>query len=210
MESTRHPGDVPESLAIAHVLCMDLVGFSKFSTDAQHAHISLLEEVVKKTEAFDRALRDEDMIRLPTGDGMALVFLKNAEAPARCARQISTALRHHSGIQLRMGINSGPAHPREDIRGGENVVGAGINHAQRAMDCGGAGHILLTKLAADFLSEREEWKACLHWLGEYTVKHNQKVHLYNFYGDDFGNPGPPPQSLVVREPGAPVACRQAF
>ena len=186
----------PKSLEMAHVLFMDVVGFSKHPMDGQLALIDRLEDAVRNTNTFRQAVKRDELIRLPTGDGMALVF-PGAGPPRRRRGAPATSPRSLVGmdIPVRMGINSGPVHPRADIRGGENVAGAGINHAQRAMDCGGAGHILLTDKTADILTElNQEWKDCIHPLGDYSVKHNLKLRLYNppsLRGDGFGNSATP-------------------
>ncbi len=161
---------VPTSIEFAHVLFLDVVGFSKRLMDEQLRLIDRLEGIVRETSAFQQALEAENLIRLPTGDGMALVFLRDPAAAATFAREVSIALKN-TDIPVRMGINSGPVHPRADIRGDANVAGAGINHAQRAMDCGGKGHILLTGNTAEALVElSQEWKNSIHPLGEFFGK----------------------------------------
>ena len=140
---------------IAHVLFIDIVGYSKLSINDQHAAVEELNRIVRASEEFQRAEAANRLIRIPTGDGMVLVFYTNPEAPAQCAVEISRALKEHPRLQLRMGIHSGPVSEVVDVNERANLAGAGINMAKRVMDCGDAGHILLSKHVAEDLEEYE-------------------------------------------------------
>jgi tetratricopeptide (TPR) repeat protein/class 3 adenylate cyclase len=177
----------PTKLEIAHVLFTDIVGYSKLPLDHQKEVLGTLQEVVSSTPEFLRAQASQQMIRLPTGDGMAIVFFEDAEAAARCAIEVSRALKSHPEIPLRMGLHSGPVYRVADINANQNVAGGGINIAQRVMDCGDAGHILASQSVADVLGHLSRWKECLHDLGETDVKHGVRVHLYNVYTEEVGN-----------------------
>src|SRR5437588_1413147 len=174
-------------LEIAHVLFMDVVGFSKLLINDQSELLEQLNQVVRDTSHFREAEASGKLIRLPTGDGMALVFLNHAEAPVECALEISEALQTYPQIQLRMGVHSGPINPVSDVNDRANVTGAGINMAQRVMDCGDAGHILLSRRAAEDLEQYRQWQPCLHDLGECEVKHGVRLHVFNLYTDKLGN-----------------------
>src|SRR5256884_4309294 len=174
-------------LEIAHVLFIDIVGYSKLSIDDQHAAIEELTKIVRASEQFQRAEAANRLIRIPTGDGMVLVFYTNPEAPAQCAVEISCALKEHPRLQLRMGIHSGPVSGVVDVNERVNLAGAGINMAKRVMDCGDAGHILLSKHVAEDLEEYEKWRPLLHDLGWCEVKHGVRVSVVNLYDDQFGN-----------------------
>src|SRR5437870_7953566 len=174
-------------LEIAHVLFIDIVGYSKLSISDQHATVEELNRVVRDSEQFQRAEAADRLIRIPTGDGMVLVFYTNPEAPVQCAVEISRALKEHPRLQLRMGIHSGPVSGVVDLNERANLAGAGINMAQRVMDCGDAGHILLSKHVAEDLEEYEQWRPLLHDLGSCEVKHGVRVSIANLYGDQFGN-----------------------
>jgi class 3 adenylate cyclase len=145
-------------LEIAHVLFIDIVGYSKLSINQQHAAIEELNRIVRASDQFQRAEAANRLIRIPTGDGMVLVFYTNPEAPTQCAVEISRALREHPSLQLRMGIHSGPVSGVLDVNERANLTGAGINIAKRVMDCGDAGHILLSKHVAEDLEEYERWR----------------------------------------------------
>ena len=175
------------NLEIAHVLFTDIVGYSKLPMDQQQRVLRQLQKAVRNTEEFTRAQSEDSLIRLPTGDGMALVFFGDPQAPARCAVQLARSLRATPEIELRMGIHTGPVYRVEDINANHNVAGGGINIAQRVMDCGGAGHILVSRNVADVLSQLSTWGSLLHDLGEAEVKHGVKVHIFNLVGEDFGN-----------------------
>src|SRR5213594_4454022 len=174
-------------LEIAHVLFIDIVGYSKLSIDDQHAAIEELTKIVRASEQFQRAEAANRLIRIPTGDGMVLVFYTNPEAPAQCAVEISRALKEHPRLQLRMGIHSGPVSGVVDVNERANLAGAGINMAKRVMDCGDAGHILLSKHVAEDLEEYEKWRPLLHDLGTCESKHGVRVSVVNLYDPQFGN-----------------------
>src|SRR6266478_5460433 len=175
-------------LEIAHVLFIDIVGYSKLSISDQHAAVEELTWIVRASEQFQRAEAASRLIRIPTGDGMVLVFYTNPEAPAQCAVEISGALKEHPRLQLRMGIHSGPVSGVVDVNERANLTGAGINMAQRVMDCGDAGHILLSKHVAEDLEEYEQWRPLLHDLGTCEVKHGMRVGVTNLYSNEVGNP----------------------
>src|SRR5882672_5360202 len=175
-------------LEIAHVLFIDIVGYSKLSVNEQHAAVEELNQIVRASEQFQRAEAANRLLKIPTGDGMALVFYTSPEAPAQCAVEISSALKENPRLQLRMGIHSGPVSGVVDVNERANIAGAGINIAQRVMDCGDAGHILISKHAAEDLEQYDQWQPYLHDIGECEVKHGTPVHVANFYTGDFGNP----------------------
>src|SRR3984893_14106240 len=175
-------------LEIAHVLFMDVVGFSKLLINDQSEILEQLNQLVRETPHFREAEAGGKLIRLSTGDGMALVFSNSAEAPVECALETSRALKSYPQIQLRMGVHSGPVNAVNDVNDRSNVTGAGINMAQRVMDCGDAGHILLSRHVAEDLEQYRQWQPCLHDLGECEVKHGARVSVVNFYTDDLGNP----------------------
>ncbi len=174
-------------LEIAHVLFIDIVGYSKLSINDQHAAVEELNRIVRASEQFQQAEAADRLIRIPTGDGMVLVFYTNPEAPAQCAVEISRALKEHPRLQLRMGIHSGPVSGVVDVNERANLAGAGINMAKRVMDCGDAGHILLSKHVAEDLEEYEKWRPFLHDLGTFEAKHGVRVSVVNLYDDQFGN-----------------------
>jgi tetratricopeptide (TPR) repeat protein/class 3 adenylate cyclase len=192
------------SLEMAHVLFVDIVAYSKLPMDQQQGLLCELREAVRNTPAFARAQKADKLISLPTGDGMALVFFDDPEFPARCAVELSRALRERPEIKLRMGIHTGPVYRVEDINAARNVAGGGINIAQRVMDCGDAGHILISKTVADVLDQVSTWKTALHDLGEAEVKHGVRVHLYNLYTDDAGNRELPQKLRAARTAAAMV------
>src|SRR5438046_1548633 len=174
-------------LEIAHVLFIDIVGYSKLSINDQHAAVEKLNQIVRTSEQFQRADSAGCLLKVATGDGMALVFYTSPEAPAQCAVEISRALKEHPRLQLRMGIHSGPVSGVVDVNERANVAGAGINMAKRVMDCGDAGHILLSKHVAEDLEEYEKWRPFLHDLGTFEAKHGVRVSVVNLYDDQFGN-----------------------
>src|SRR6516162_11744122 len=175
-------------LEIGHVLFIDIVGYSKLLINEQRERIQELREIVRGTEQFRLAEADGKLMRLPTGDGGALVFRNSPEAPVLCALEISKALKNHPELHVRMGIHSGPVNEIADLNEQANIAGAGINTAQRVMDCGDAGHILLSKHVADDLEQYPRWRPYLHPLGECTVNHGARVGVVNFYNDEIGNP----------------------
>src|SRR6476646_9157643 len=178
-------------LEIAHVLFMDIVGYSKLLTDEQSEALQELNQVVRSTEVVRQAQAADALTILPTGDGMALVFTGSVEEPVECALEISRALRAEPSLPVRMGIHSGPIHHVKDANGRENIAGVGINIAQRVMDCGDAGHILVSKRVADDLAQQRRWQPYIHELGDVEVKHGVVVSLVNLYAETIGNPTPP-------------------
>jgi adenylate cyclase len=200
-------------LEIGHVLFIDIVGYSKLLIDEQRDYLHTLNEVVSQTDSFRAADAAGKLTRLPTGDGMALVFATTPDAPVSCALEISKALRSHPELQVRMGIHSGPVSGTTDVNDRSNVAGAGINLAQRVMDCGDAGHILLSKRVADDLEQYRQWRSHLHDLGECDVKHDVCVHVFNFYTDDAGNSDLPKKVIGAaaqsRRVTAPLAKKSA-
>jgi len=185
-------------LEIAHVLFTDIVGYSKLPIHQQRAFVERLNEIVRATDEFQAAEAAGHLIKIPTGDGMALVFYHSPEAPVECALEISRALREHQELRLRMGIHSGPVSGVVDLSGKANVAGAGINMAQRVMDCGDAGHILLSKHVAEDLEQYPHWQPHLHDLGECEVKHGVRVSVANLYTQDLGNPAVPEKLMAAR------------
>jgi TolB-like protein len=177
-------------LEIGHVLFMDIVGFSKLLVDEQTKCSSHLNQIARNTEQFRIAEAAGRLIRLPTGDGMVLVFFTGPEAPARCAMEIARSLKDAS-FGLRMGIHSGPINKVSDVNDRSNVAGTGINMAQRVMDCGDAGHILVTRRVAEDLEQHSKWRPRLHHLGQFEVKHGVKLDIISLYTDEVGNPALP-------------------
>jgi serine/threonine-protein kinase len=173
---------------IGHVLFIDIVGYSKLLIDQQRERIHELKEIVRGTEQFHRAEAEGKLLRLPTGDGGALVFRNTQEAPVLCALEISKALKKHPELRVRMGIHSGPVNEVADLNEQMNVAGAGVNIAQRVMDYGDAGHILLSKHVAEDLEDYARWRSYLHALGECKTKHGEIVSVVNLYNDEVGNP----------------------
>jgi len=178
-------------LEIAHVLFIDIVGYSKLRINEQSAHIEKLREIVRATEQFRTAEAEGKLLRLPTGDGGALAFRNNPEAPVLCAEEIAKALKSHPEIRVRMGIHSGPVNEVTDLNEQANIAGAGINIAQRIMDCGDAGHILVSKHAAEDLEQYDQWQPYLHDLGECEGKHGERLHVVNLYNNEIGNSAVP-------------------
>ncbi len=174
-------------LKLGHVLFMDIVGYSKLLVDEQSDLTRELNQIVRNTEQVRSAEAKGKLIRLPTGDGMALVFFTSPAAPMQCALEISHALKQYPAIKLRMGLHSGPVNAVFDVNERENVAGIGINLAQRVMDCGDAGHILLSKRVAEDLSQYVRWREHVHELGQIEVKHGVKVDVASFYNGEIGN-----------------------
>ena len=185
-------------LEIAYVLFVDIVGYSKLLIDQQRRLLELLNEIVRGTEQFRKAEASHRLITIPTGDGMALVFYNTPEAPVECALEISRAARKHPELKLRMGVHSGPVSGVVDVSGRANIAGAGINIAQRVMDCGDAEHILLSRHVAEDLEQLGHWKKHLHDLGEAEVKHGSRVSVVNLYTEELGNPEVPQKFLQAR------------
>src|SRR2546429_667560 len=178
-------------LEIGHVLFVDIVGYSKLLINEQRALLDTLNQIIRNTDEFRSAETAGRLIKIPTGDGMALVFYNSPESPVECALEISRALKEHPQLQLRMGVHSGPVSGVIDVNERANVAGAGINLAQRVMDCGDAGHILLSKHVAEDLEEYEQWRPLLHDLGTCEVKHGVRLSVVNLYTKDLGNPEEP-------------------
>src|SRR5438128_4344923 len=193
-QAERHP-----KVEIAHVLTMDVVEYSTLLITEQTQVMGELTSVVKNTQRFQRGESEGKLVRIPTGDGMALVFFDDPQAPIECGMEIAAALKSHPEIGLRIGIHSGPVNAVVDVSDRANVADAGIDMAQRVMDCGDAGHILLSKRVADDLAPFPRWNPHLHDLGECEVKHGRKISLVNFYTDDVGNPEPPKKCQVPKE-----------
>jgi TolB-like protein/class 3 adenylate cyclase/Flp pilus assembly protein TadD len=189
-------------LEIAHVLFIDIVGYSKLSINQQSAVIDELSKAVRSSDQYQKAEAAARLIKIPTGDGMALVFYTSPAAPAQCAVEISRALKEHPRLQLRMGVHSGPVSGVIDVRGQANLAGAGLNMAQRVMDCGDAGHILLSKHVAEDLEEYEQWRPLLHDLGACEVKHGVRVSIVNLHADQVGNPQLPKKFQALKKHSA--------
>ena len=202
-------------LEIAHLLLIDVVGYSKLLVNEQIELVHELNQIVRRTECFQAAEKSSKLIRVPTGDGMALVFFRSPEEPVQCALEISKALKESPNIQVRMGVHSGPINQVTDVNDRVNVAGTGFNVAQRLMDCGDAGHILLSKHLADDLAQYRHWQPYLHDVGECEVKHGLRLHIVNLYKDGLGNSALPKKlgrgkrwkqttSATVRPISAPV------
>src|SRR5207249_6499279 len=193
-------------LEIAHVLFIDTVGYSKLSINEQRAVVDELTQIVRATEQFQKAEATERLIKISTGDGMALVFYTSPEAPVRCAMELSRALKGHPRLRLRMGIHSGPVSGVIDVTGRTNLAGAGLNTAQRVMNCGDSGHILLSKHVAEDLEEYDEWRPLLYELGECEVKHGVRISVANLYTEELGNPAIPEKLKAARAAAAAAAA----
>jgi class 3 adenylate cyclase len=194
-------------LEIAHVLLVDIVGYSKLLLNEQSQILDELNEVVRSNEQVRLAQDAGALLRLPTGDGVALIFRSSPEAPAQCALEIARSLKNHPKLQLRMGIHSGPVNEVTSADDRANIAGAGINIAQRVMDCGDAGHILLSKHVAEDLESHERWRPYLHDLGEVTVKHGASINIVNLYTDDVGEAQVPAKVQRERDAKAILARR---
>jgi TolB-like protein/class 3 adenylate cyclase/Tfp pilus assembly protein PilF len=214
--SPQMPGETKSDLRleIAHVLFIDIVGYSKLLINEQRESLEELNQVVRGTEAFRGAEAAGKLTRLPTGDGMALVFSTTPDEPVECALQIGKALKSRPELRVRMGVHSGPVSGVSDVNDRSNVAGGGINMAQRVMDCGDAGHILLSKRVAEDLEHYRHWQSHLHDLGECKVKHDVTVSVVNLYTDEAGNPALPAkfaashqQQHVPSQPQAPSVER---
>jgi TolB-like protein/Tfp pilus assembly protein PilF len=185
-------------LEIGHVLFIDVVGYSKLLIEEQKERLRQLTDIVLATTQV-RESTNEQLVRLPTGDGMALVFRDSSEEPVQCALEIAQALKAHPELPVRMGIHSGPVSEVTDVSGRTNVAGAGINMAQRVMDCGDGGHILLSKRVAGDLEQYGHWKEQLHDLGECEVKHGVRLGVVNLYGDGVGNSQLPKKFRALKQ-----------
>src|SRR6516225_471023 len=186
-------------LEIGHVLLIDIVGYSKLLITEQRERLEGLNKIVRNTAQFHASDAQGMLVRIPTGDGMALIFRDNVEAPVRCAVEITQAVKSHPEINLRMGIHSGLVSEVTDVNERTNIAGAGIDIAQRVMDCGDAGHILLSKHVADDLAPHPRWNRYLHDLGDCEVKHGVRVSVVNLYDDQFGNATTPHKFETVQK-----------
>src|SRR5436309_8824242 len=176
------------ALEIAHVLFVDIVAYSKMASDDQRAAIEKLNQIVQSTDEFRKEESENRLLKLATGDGMALIFYHSPEDPVECALEISRAIKEqHSNLRLRMGVHSGPVSGVVDVNGRANVAGAGINTAQRVMDCGDAGHILVSTRVAEDLEQFKHWRPHLYHLGECEVKHGERIEIVNLFTAELGN-----------------------
>src|SRR5467141_3443973 len=173
---------------IGHVLFIDIVGYSKLLINEQSEQIQKLKAIVRGTEQLRLAEAQGKLMRLPTGDGGALVFRNSPEAPVLCALEVSKAMKNHPELHVRMGIHSGPVNEVTDLNEQANIAGAGINMAQRIMNCGDAGHILVSRHIAEDLEQHDRWRPLLHELGPCEVKHGVRIDIANLYSDEVGNP----------------------
>src|SRR5436305_6475798 len=178
-------------LETVHVLFIDVVGYSKLLVNEQRAVIEELNQLVRKTPQVRKSDAASKLIRIPAGDGMALVFFQTPEEPVQCAMEIGKTLKNRTKVRVRMGVQSGPVDQIKDVNDRINVAGAGINIAQRVMSCGDAGHILVSKRVADDLAQDRLWQPLLHDLGEIEVKHGAKLGIVNLYSSELGNSRPP-------------------
>ena len=188
------PASTPAEAVMAHVLFIDIVGSSRLATDHQPRMVTRLQQLVQATDEFQKARTSGELVSLPTGDGMALVFVRSPEQPAGCAVEIGRTLRKDPFCEVRMGINSGPVFLIQDINGARNVSGAGINQAERVMSCGGGGHILMSEAVADPLRHLSRWKDRLHDAGICRVK-DGTLHLWNLHDAEAGNAAPAPRRV---------------
>src|SRR4029434_2315214 len=197
-------------LEIGHVLFIDIVGYSKLLTDEQSEALQELNQIVRNTEAVREAEVAGHLIILPTGDGMALAFTGSVDKPAACALECSQVRAPQPSLSVRMGIHSGPVHQVRDANARENISGVGINIARRVMDCGDAGHILVSKRFADDLAQHRRWQRYLHELGDVEVKHGVVVSLVNLYAETIGNPAPPACVAGLRRAAPGITTRKGF
>ena len=188
-------------LETAHVLFIDVVDYSKLLVNEQREILEQLNGVVRSAPQFGKSSAAGKLIPIPSGDGMALVFFRSPEEPVQCAMEISKALKKHPQIRLRMGVHSGPVNQVTDVNDQTNVAGVGINFAQRVMDCGDAGHILISKRIADDLAQDRLWQPLLHELGEIEVKHGVRLGIVNLYTPELGNPHAPQKLSRRAAPG---------
>jgi len=204
------PSPSAQPVELASILFLDIVGYSLLPMDQQSAAITRLQQIVRGTEQFAAASARQTLLSLPTGDGMAIVFFQDLVAPVECAIAITQEVRDAPTFGLRMGIHSGPVYRHADIRDELNVVGGGINIAQRVMDSGDDGHILLSQSVADVLRQLGPWQDRLHDLGECAVKHGVIVHIYNLYTGDAGNPATPSKLRAQRSKSRQSTFRKVF
>src|SRR5216684_1992216 len=186
-------------LEIAHVLFIDVVGYSKLLVNEQREVVEHLNQVVRKTPQFRKSESAGKLIRIPVGDGMALVFFQTPEEPVQCAMEMARALKNHPHIRLRMGVHSGPVDQMRDVNNQPNVAGVGINIAQRVMALGDAGHILVTKRVAEDLAQDSHWHPHLHELGEIDVRHGVRMGIVNVYTEELGNPHAPEKCQAAQQ-----------
>src|SRR5437660_2371522 len=205
---SEHSSDV--KFEIGHVLFIDIVGYSKLLINEQSEHLRKLKEIVRGSEQVRLAEAEGKLLRLPTGDGGALVFRTNPEAPVLCSMEIARALKSCPELRVRMGIHSGPVNEVTDLNAQANIAGAGINMAQRVMDCGDGGHILLSKHVAEDLEQYPHWQPYLHELGECEVKHGVRVSVVSLYTEELGNPAPPEKLKAARVAAAAKRKRVAL
>src|SRR5438067_1602343 len=191
-------------LEIAHVLFIDIVDYSKLSINEQRSAVDELTRIVRSKEQFQKAEASERLVKIATGDGVALVFYTSPEAPVRCAVELSRALKDHRRLRVRMGIHSGPVSGVVDVTGRTNLAGAGLNLARRVMDCGDAGHILLSRHVAEDLEQYRQWRPLLHDLGTCEVKHGMQVAIVNLWSDGVGNPQLPQKFQALKKQRARV------
>src|SRR5437879_6473360 len=191
-------------LDIGHVLFIDIVGYSRGLINEQSESLQKLKEIVRGTEQFRAAEAEGKLLRLPTGDGGALVFRNSSEAPVLCAMEVAKALKSHPGLSVRMGIHSGPVNEISDLNAQANIAGAGINIAQRVMDCGDADHILLSRHVGEDLEQYPRWRSLLHDLGECEVKHGVRIGVVNLSGDGVGNAAAPKKFQAIKKRRAHV------
>src|SRR5213595_1947325 len=196
-------------LEIAHVLFIDVVGYSKLLVNEQREVVEQLNRTVRRTPQFRKSEGAGKLIRIPVGDGMALVFFQTPEEPVQCAREIARALKNHPQIRLRMGVHSGPVDQVKDVNDRSNVTGVGINIAQRVMDCGDAGHILVSKRVADDLAQDSLWQPHLHEIGEIEVKHGVQLGIVNVYTEELGNPKSPAKISQPAPLSSPASTAKA-
>src|SRR6202047_4354454 len=202
---TEHSSEL--KFEIGHVLFIDIVGYSKLLITEQSDQLQKLKEIVRGTQQFRVAEAEGKLLRLPTGDGGALVFRTSSEAPVLCAMEIAKALKNHPELRVRMGIHSGPVNEVTDLNEQANIAGAGINIAQRVMDCGDAGPILVSQHAAKDLEQYDQWQPYLHDLGECEVKHGERLQLVNFYNNEIGNSALPNKLSKLDKPAASAATQ---
>src|SRR5204863_1035293 len=197
-------------LEIAHVLFIDIVAYSKMAIDDQRAAIEKLNQIVQSTDEFRKEERENRLLKLATGDGMALIFYHSPEDPVECALEISRAIKEeHSNLRLRMGVHSGPVSGVVDVSGRANVAGAGINTAQRVMECGDADHILLSKRVAEDLEQFKHWRTHLYHIGECEVKHGEKIDIVNLFTAELGNSDRPKRLAKSSEKIEPMPVSAA-
>src|SRR5437762_5561579 len=197
-------------LEIAHVLFIDIVAYSKLLTDEQSEALQELNQIVRNTQVVREADGAGQLVILPTGDGMALAFTGSVEGPAECAVGVSKAVRAQPRLPIRIGNHSGPVQRVREANARENISGVGINIARRVMDCGDAGHILVSKRFADDLAQHRRWQPYLHGIGDVEVKHGVVVSLVNLYAETIGNPAPPACVAGVQRTEPRATTRKGF